>query len=99
MDRRHRNWTSVDGLINSDWQNSFAVFAGTAGNVGVQGTQGITGMQFITDGYVLSDAGGGALSANAANTIIRVDPGVTGTIDVAIGGSGTLQSSTPARWS
>ncbi|TQV04142.1 hypothetical protein DB813_18245, partial [Xanthomonas perforans] len=85
------NWTSVDGLINSDWQNSFAVFAGTAGNVGVQGTQGITGMQFITDGYVLSDAGGGALSANAANTIIRVDPGVTGTIDVAIGGSGTLQ--------
>lgn len=85
------NWTSVDGLTNSDWQNSFAVFAGAAGNVGVQGTQGITGMQFITDGYVLSDAGGGALSANAATTIIRVDPGVTGTIDVAIGGTGTLQ--------
>uniref|UniRef100_UPI003F80D3E5 autotransporter-associated beta strand repeat-containing protein n=1 Tax=Xanthomonas sp. 0924 TaxID=2835534 RepID=UPI003F80D3E5 len=85
------NWTSIDGLSNSDWQNSFAVFAGTAGNVGVQGTQGITGMQFVSDGYVLSDAGGGALSANAATTIIRVDPGVTGTIDVGIGGTGTLQ--------
>ncbi|RBE93391.1 hypothetical protein BRL73_03515, partial [Xanthomonas oryzae pv. oryzae] len=85
------NWTSGDGLTNSDWQNSFAVFGGTAGNVGVQGTQGIVGMQFITDGYVLSDAGAGALSANAANTIIRVDPGVTGTIDVAIGGTGALQ--------
>ncbi|AKC78278.1 outer membrane protein [Xanthomonas arboricola] len=85
------NWTSIDGLSNSDWQNNFAVFAGTAGNVGVQGTQGITGMQFISDGYVLSDAGGGVLSANAATTIIRVDPGVTGTIDVGIGGTGTLQ--------
>ncbi|KFA06840.1 hypothetical protein KWM_0115840, partial [Xanthomonas vasicola pv. musacearum NCPPB 2005] len=85
------NWTSIDGLTNSAWQNSFAVFGGTAGNVGVQGTQGIVGMQFITDGYVLSDAGAGALSANAANTIIRVDPGVTGTIDVAITGTGGVQ--------
>ena len=85
------NWTGIDGLTNTDWQNSFAVFAGTAGNVGVQGTQGITGMQFATDGYVLTDAGAGALSANAATTIVRVDPGVTGTIDVTIGGTGTLQ--------
>ncbi|KTF30106.1 outer membrane protein, partial [Xanthomonas vesicatoria] len=85
------NWTSIDGLTNDTWQNSFAVFAGTAGTVGVQGTQGITGMQFVTDGYVLSDGGAGGLSANAANTIIRVDPGVTGTIDVAIGGAGALQ--------
>ncbi|MDM7580212.1 autotransporter-associated beta strand repeat-containing protein, partial [Xanthomonas fragariae] len=85
------NWTSIDGLSNSDWQNSFAVFAGTAGNVGVQGTQGITGIQFASDGYVLSDAGAGALSTDAATTIIRVDPGVTGTIDVTIGGTGTLQ--------
>ncbi|KHL51279.1 autotransporter-associated beta strand repeat-containing protein, partial [Xanthomonas cannabis] len=64
------NWTSIDGLTNSPWQNSFAVFAGSAGTVGVQGTQGITGMQFITDGYVLGDGGAGALSANAATTII-----------------------------
>lgn len=85
------NWTSADGLLNSDWQNSFAVFAGPAGNVGVQGTQGITGIQFASDGYVLSDAGAGALSANAATTIVRVDPGATGTIDVSIGGTGTLQ--------
>ncbi|KHL51258.1 autotransporter-associated beta strand repeat-containing protein, partial [Xanthomonas cannabis] len=85
------NWTLIDGLTNSPWQNNFAVFGGSAGTVGVQGTQGITGMQFITDGYVLGDGGAGALSANAATTIIRVDPGVTGTIDVAVSGVGGIE--------
>lgn len=87
------NWTNVDGTLNQNWANSFAVFQGAAGNVTLNGTQSITGMQFVTDGYNLIDGTSGALNAvNGAtgNTAIRVDPNVTATIGVAINGAGTL---------
>ncbi|KHL51264.1 autotransporter-associated beta strand repeat-containing protein, partial [Xanthomonas cannabis] len=85
------NWTGQDGTANSTWQGDFAVFSGTAGTVGVQGTQGVGGLQFVTDGYRLSDAGGGALDLTTPLTAIRVDPGATATIDVAVSGVGGIE--------
>ncbi|WP_199916152.1 autotransporter-associated beta strand repeat-containing protein, partial [Xanthomonas fragariae] len=85
------NWTGQDGSANSTWQGDFAVFAGTAGTVGVQGTQSIGGLQFVSNGYQLTDAGAGALDVTDLLTAIRVDPGATATVDVAISGIGGVQ--------
>jgi autotransporter-associated beta strand protein len=87
------NWTSVDGLDNDSWKNSFAVFMGAPGIVTVEGSQSITGLQFVTDGYVLDQGAGGELNAvNGSNglTAVRVDPDVTATLNTVINGSGTL---------
>ncbi|WP_042437928.1 autotransporter outer membrane beta-barrel domain-containing protein, partial [Comamonas testosteroni] len=87
------NWTNVDGTLNQTWANSFAVFQGTAGTVTVNGTQNITGLQFVTDGYSLQNGTAGALNlvnGSLGNATVRVDPGATATIGVALNGSGTL---------
>ncbi|OWT74341.1 MULTISPECIES: autotransporter-associated beta strand repeat-containing protein [unclassified Achromobacter] len=98
------NWTNANGDTNSAWGGQFAVFQGNpaAGPyaVTVSGSQTITGMQFSTDGYTLSpDAvNGGSLVANnsiigngaADNVGIRVEPGLTATIDAPITGTGTI---------
>lgn len=82
------NWTNASGTQNRQWGNQFAVFMGTAGNVTVNGAQSITGLQFVTDGYQLSGTGSLALANGNAN--VRVDPGATAAINVAIDGSGSL---------
>lgn len=80
-------------MTNQTWASDFAIFQGTAGNVTVLGPQAFTGMQFVTDGYnVLTGAAGKltAVNGTSGNTAIRVDPGSTATISVAIDGAGTL---------
>lgn len=51
------NWTQQDGVGNAPWaQTAFAVFAGDAGTVTLSNDNGFvitSGMQFLTDGYVL----------------------------------------------
>ncbi|MBH3428224.1 autotransporter-associated beta strand repeat-containing protein [Pseudomonas alkylphenolica] len=87
------NWTSVNGTINQTWAGDFAVFQGAAGTVTVNGTQLLTGMQFVTDGYDLVSGTAGQLTAvngTSGTTAVRVDPGVTATVGVAINGSGIL---------
>ncbi|WLH82387.1 autotransporter-associated beta strand repeat-containing protein [Pseudomonas sp. FP2338] len=87
------NWTNVDGTFNQNWNNSFAVFQGPAGNVSVEGTQNLTGLQFVTDGYNLASGTAGVLNlvnGGTGNTAIRVDPNATATLDVTLGGAGTL---------
>ncbi|MDD0974184.1 autotransporter-associated beta strand repeat-containing protein [Pseudomonas fontis] len=87
------NWTSVDGVFNQAWGNSFAVFQGTGGQVGVEGAQRIGGMQFAGNGYQLVAGNAGSLTlvnGTTGNTAVRVDPNVTATLDVALNGSGTL---------
>ncbi|RWL80065.1 MAG: autotransporter outer membrane beta-barrel domain-containing protein, partial [Mesorhizobium sp.] len=89
-DATNRNWTEADGAINGKWGQDFAVFAGQAGTVTVDdsaGTVGFTGMQFMTNGYVI---GGDTLITNTAATTIRTDAGVTATIAAQIAGSGGL---------
>ncbi|MEG0868268.1 MAG: autotransporter-associated beta strand repeat-containing protein [Hafnia sp.] len=52
------SWADVSGSINSAYGNqSFAVFSGTAGNVTVDNSWGLvqaSGVQFMTDGYVIN---------------------------------------------
>ncbi|WP_292579228.1 autotransporter-associated beta strand repeat-containing protein, partial [Mesorhizobium sp.] len=89
-DATNRNWTEADGAINGKWGQDFAVFAGQAGTVTVDdsaGTVGFTGMQFMTDGYVID---GDTLTTNTAATRIRTDAGVTAAIAAQIAGSGGL---------
>lgn len=83
------NWTNADGTANDSWGGRFAVFQGAAGTVTVDGAINVTGMQFMTDGYVIA-AGTGSLSFTEAQTNVRVDPGVTATIGAGIGGSGGI---------
>ncbi|TFY90662.1 transporter [Pseudomonas nabeulensis] len=88
------SWTGVNGSFNAAWApNSFAVFQGAAGTVTVDGAQAITGLQFVTDGYTLASGAAGSLAlfnGTGGNTAVRVDPGATATLGVALTGGGTL---------
>lgn len=87
------NWTGVDGSTNRSWAGNFAVFLGAAGTVTVAGAQSTTGMQFVTDGYVLERGALGSLNlvnGDQGYASVRVDPGVTATINAPLTGNGTL---------
>ncbi|CAB3866580.1 hypothetical protein LMG3410_02572 [Achromobacter aegrifaciens] len=88
-DYTNTNWTSADGSSNQSWNDSNAVFSGTAGTVAVGGQHSITGLEFKSDGYKLVGGANGQLNASGV-AVIRVNSNVTATLGVAIGGSGTL---------
>ena len=73
------NWTDANGAINADYaQDSFAVFAGASGDVVIDNSGGnvlASGMQFASDGYVLT---GDALTLTGAATIQVGDSSVAG---------------------
>jgi fibronectin-binding autotransporter adhesin len=83
------NWTSAGGTANSAWPSGFAIFDGAEGTVTLTENVGFTGLQFVTDGYVITSANSSTLTA-AAGTILRAGVGVTGTIDVPIVGAGDV---------
>lgn len=89
-DADSENWTNADGSASSDWSGRFAVFQGGGGTVTVQGEQRITGLQFAGDGYTVAPGAGGALAFVEPETVIRVDPGNTATLSVALTGDGAL---------
>ena len=92
-DGANANWTGVDGNGNRSWAGKFAVFLGAAGTVTVAGAQSTTGMQFMTNGYVLERGSLGSLNlvnGDQGYASVRVDPGVTATINAPLVGSGTL---------
>lgn len=83
-------WVNLGGTAQVPWSNGFAVFTGTGGAVSVSGAQTATGLQFMNNGYVLG--GAGSLAAVDANGLsIRVDPGVTATLNTTVTGSGSLK--------
>ena len=85
-----RNWTGEGGALNGSWNQDFAIFGGAAGTVTVDtaaGAVNLSGMQFMTDGYVVT---GDTLTATAAETIIRTDAGITATIAADIAGTGGI---------
>uniref|UniRef100_UPI003D9B64C8 autotransporter outer membrane beta-barrel domain-containing protein n=1 Tax=Xanthomonas boreopolis TaxID=86183 RepID=UPI003D9B64C8 len=84
------NWTNANGTANSGWVGGFAVFQGTGGTVTVVGPVDFSGMQFAGSGYTIAGGLGGVLNTDEAQTIIRVDPNLTGTISASIGGTGGL---------
>jgi outer membrane autotransporter protein len=77
------NWTTQDGTQNTAWGNGFAVFAGTAGTVTLGDNIHFTGMQFLTNGYLIQAPGSQSLLA-APNTTILADVGITATISAPI---------------
>jgi autotransporter-associated beta strand protein len=85
------NWTAANGAINASWQGGIAVFAGTAGTVTVSQAVSYQGLQFLTTGYVVTAAAGGALMPTGVATI-NVGSGLTATISAPIEGSGGLQT-------
>ncbi|UVN47047.1 autotransporter domain-containing protein [Pseudomonas mosselii] len=88
-DAINTNWTDVNGVLNSTWNDTFAVFQGAPGTVTVNGSHSITGLQFVTDGYVLNAGTAGELLGNGT-TNLRVDNGVTATLNVALNGTGSV---------
>jgi len=84
------NWTNQAGTINAAWASGSAVFAGQGGNVSVQGAINVAGLTFMSDGYVISTGAGGSLTFTGGPTPVQVDPGLTATIQSAIGGAGGL---------
>ena len=77
------NWTDMDATANAPWNKGFAIFEGTAGTVTLGDNINFSGMQFITDGYIIAAPGNQTLIAGA-DTIIRVGQGVTATISTPI---------------
>ncbi|WP_088157986.1 autotransporter-associated beta strand repeat-containing protein [Achromobacter xylosoxidans] len=92
-DGANANWTGVDGNGNRSWAGKFAVFLGAAGTVTVAGAQSTTGMQFMTNGYILERGSLGSLNlvnGDQGNAAVRVDSGVTATVNAPLVGSDTL---------
>ncbi|OAM90097.1 autotransporter domain-containing protein [Termitidicoccus mucosus] len=91
------NWG--DGTLEGGWRPGFALFQGEAGTVMVDTTAGaveVTGIQFASDGYLVT---GGALTTHTATTTIRVGDGTEAsaghraTIASAIVGTGGIEKS------
>jgi len=77
------NWTNIDATANAPWNKGFAIFEGTAGTVNLGDNINFSGMQFMTDGYIIAAPANQTLIA-ATGTIIRVGQGVTATISAPI---------------
>src|SRR5690606_35548551 len=84
----NENWTEANGFINASYSDgTFAIFTGAAGTVTIDNSPGTVtaqGMQFATDGYVIT---GGPLTLVGPQSTIRVGDGtgasasMTATID------------------
>ncbi|MBU6165279.1 MAG: autotransporter-associated beta strand repeat-containing protein [Alphaproteobacteria bacterium] len=87
------NWTGLpDSQLNTNWfNNSVAVFGGTAGTVTLAQLFQAQGLQFVTSGYTLS---GGILDNQSSGVgtgmFAHTDTGVTATINSVIQGDGIL---------
>lgn len=88
-DSAAQNWANAAGTPSA-WGNRYGVFEGAAGTVTVAGTQSFQGLQFSTDGYILS---GGALNAVPGSdgvATLRVEPSATATLDTTLQGNATI---------
>ncbi len=91
------NWTEITGAVNAAYSNgAIAIFSGTAGTVTVDNGLGAvtaSGMQFATNGYVIT---GDAVTLTGAQATIRVGDGsaagagYTATIASALTGASQL---------
>ncbi len=91
------NWTVTDGSINSAWRTGFAVFEGAAGTVTLANNVTISGLQFVTDGYLITSGNGSTITA-ASGTILQAGNGVSGTIGVPIIGAGDVTVKIRSTW-
>jgi fibronectin-binding autotransporter adhesin len=83
-DNEITNWVNAAGLVPLPWRQGFAVFGGAQGGTVTLGENvQFGGMQFTANGYLIS-SGAGLLLSPIGNGIIRVDTGITATINVPI---------------
>ena len=83
------NWTVANGSTNSAWKQGLAVFEGTPGTVTLAENLTMAGLDFVTNGYLITTANGSALTA-ATGTILEAGSGVIGTVGVGIVGAGDV---------
>ncbi|MFC4764862.1 autotransporter-associated beta strand repeat-containing protein [Dyella koreensis] len=92
------NWTNVTGNINQSWIPGMAIFTATAGTVTLGEPVTASALQFLTNGYRI-EGNGNALTLTAlpggAAPMIRVDPGVTATINAVLAGNQGLNKADP----
>ncbi len=88
------NWTNAPGSVNSVWSPSFAVFEGAAGTVTLEANMAVSGLQFVTNGYLITTPNASVLTA-APGTILEADTGISGTVGVQITGAGDLTKTGP----
>ncbi|AJA09114.1 outer membrane autotransporter [Sphingopyxis fribergensis] len=91
------NWTDANGTINADYaQDSFAVFAAAPGTVTIDNSGGAvlaSGMQFASDGYVVT---GDTLTLTGTQALVQVGDssaagaGYTATIGADLTGTAML---------
>ena len=93
-DNTTTNWTVADGSSNSAWKQGFAVFEGTAGTVTLAQNVTMAGLQFVTNGYLITSSNSSMITA-AAGTILEANTGVSGTIGVPIVGAGDVTAAGP----
>ncbi|MBJ7499628.1 MAG: autotransporter-associated beta strand repeat-containing protein [Sphingopyxis sp.] len=78
----NNNWTDATGNLGAPYADgAFAIFGGTAGTVTVDngpGAVSVTGMQFATNGYVIT---GDAVALDGAQATTRVGDGSTAGAD------------------
>jgi len=84
------NWTDANGTGDDAWSSTFAVFQGKGGTVTVEGEQQVTGLQFAGNGYALVGGKNATLKLLGPQTPVRVDPGHTATLSVALTGNSAL---------
>jgi outer membrane autotransporter protein len=92
------NWTNVTGNINQSWIPGMAIFTATPGTVTLGAPISASALQFLSDGYRV-EGNGNTLTLISlpagATPLIRVDPGVTATIDATLAGSSGLEKADP----
>jgi fibronectin-binding autotransporter adhesin len=82
------SWSLANGTSNNVWGGGFAVFQGTAGSVTIDSSVDATGLQFTSNGYVIT---GGTLNLTDPISIVRIDDAAnTATIASVVGGAGNL---------
>jgi autotransporter-associated beta strand protein len=93
----NNNWSDIASTITSAWSGNFGVFLGAPGTVTVDGGAGavsFTGMQFATDGFLVT---GASLATSATLATIRVGDGtapgatISATIASVLTGAGGIE--------
>ncbi|MEL7188506.1 MAG: autotransporter domain-containing protein [Pseudomonadota bacterium] len=83
------NWTNAAGDTNFAWNDTFAIFGGTAGVVTLGDDIAAEGLQFLVDGYTIAQ-GTGTLALTETSSNIRAADDITATIDAALIGTGGI---------
>ena len=87
------NWTNATGSINQSWIPGVGIFTGTAGLVTIAEPVSAMGLQFITNGYLVTSAGSALTMValpDGSTPFIRVDPGAEVDIGAEIAGTDGL---------